>query len=144
MVSSGAKVLVQWLLLAICLMALVGGGSATTLCNIDPSKLFDCLPAVSGESPPPPNKNCCAVIHHANLTCLCDYKAALRALKIDPAHAVELPKKCGLNKPWKCNGKVSNFSTRAIGVFRFHCCILCCIFGYVWFHVTYASLTIDY
>lgn len=104
MALSRAKVLVQCVLLAICLVALVGRGRAMTLCKVDSDKLGICLPAVTGKSPPPPSENCCSIIKQADLPCLCSYKEVLRAFKIDPASAVELPEKCGLKKPRECQG----------------------------------------
>ncbi|PON38710.1 Bifunctional inhibitor/plant lipid transfer protein/seed storage helical domain containing protein [Parasponia andersonii] len=107
MAWNGDKVVVQWILLAICLIALLGRGSAITLCNIDSKQLTVCLPALSGKSL---DENCCALVHQANLPCLCKYKAALPAFGFDPERAMELPQKCGLKTPLECHGKVPKSS----------------------------------
>ncbi|KAK8313153.1 hypothetical protein V6Z12_D01G090000 [Gossypium hirsutum] len=53
-----------------------------------------CKPAVTGENPPPPTKECCSLIKQADLTCLCNYKDALPAFQIEPSRAFALPQKC--------------------------------------------------
>ncbi|KAL5548519.1 hypothetical protein UlMin_003750 [Ulmus minor] len=102
----GAKVvLVKWAL-AICFMMLVSTKtSAVVLCDVDSNNLPECRPAVSGNSPSPPSEKCCAIVHQANLPCLCNYKSVLPAFGIDPVQAMELPKKCGLKTPRECHGK---------------------------------------
>lgn len=103
MANMDSKVLVT-----IILVALLSQASATNLCNIDSTKLAQCLPALTGKSPKPPTPACCEVVHHANLPCFCSYLSVLPAYGIDPAHAVELPKKCGRRTPRECHGKSLN------------------------------------
>ncbi|XP_034212899.1 putative lipid-transfer protein DIR1 [Prunus dulcis] len=92
--------------MAIFLIALVGGARAVSICNIDSAKLNECRPAVTGNSPKPPTKKCCDVVHQANLPCLCNYKSAFPAFGINPALAMALPKKCGMSTPRECHGKI--------------------------------------
>ncbi|KAG6637703.1 putative lipid-transfer protein DIR1 [Carya illinoinensis] len=103
MARIGGKTLVPYVGVAVILLiALVGGAKATAICNIDSTKLNQCLPAVSGQSPPPPSKQCCSVVRLANLPCLCSYKSVLPAIGINPVYALALPKKCGLKTPPEC------------------------------------------
>ncbi|XVF77308.1 hypothetical protein PTKIN_Ptkin14bG0032400 [Pterospermum kingtungense] len=103
---AGEKFLVHCLL-AMLLIALVEGAKEPAVCNIPLTKLDLCHPAVTGEHPPPPTKQCCGLIKQANLTCLCDYKASLPAMNINPTKAFALPKICKCNQPIpaKCKGK---------------------------------------
>lgn len=103
MARTSSKVLAQVVVVMV-LIAMVGGSSAATICNIDTSKLAECLPAVSGRSPPPPTKACCTALLSADLHCLCNYKSALPAFGINPALAMALPKKCGGSLPPNCKG----------------------------------------
>ncbi|KAI9186404.1 hypothetical protein LWI28_016895 [Acer negundo] len=95
------------LLVGIWLIALVLVGGKTTafpICNIDSTEMMNqCLPSVSGKSPKPPSKQCCAAVRKAKLPCLCGYKNVLPALGIQPKLALALPKKCGLATPPECN-----------------------------------------
>ncbi|KAJ7963708.1 Protease inhibitor/seed storage/lipid transfer protein family protein [Quillaja saponaria] len=100
----------KWAGILVLLLALLSGASAHananagSICNIDSHKLTCCLPAVSGNySPPPPTKQCCFVLRHSNLPCLCSYKTLLPALGINPKHAFALPGKCGLKTPPECH-----------------------------------------
>ncbi|KAK7395184.1 hypothetical protein VNO78_15731 [Psophocarpus tetragonolobus] len=97
---SSSKTLVQWLV-ATLFIALLGGAQGVALCNIDSSQLQLCRAAASGQNPPPPNAQCCAVIRQANLPCLCKYKSVLPIYGINPQKALALPPKCGLQSP-KC------------------------------------------
>lgn len=102
------RVFVKWVV-AVLLIALVGGARAVSVCNIDTKQLNPCMPAVTGESPPQPSKKCCKVISKANLPCLCSYKNVLPAVGINPKNALALPKKCGLETPPECKRKYSYF-----------------------------------
>ncbi|KAL5735820.1 hypothetical protein ACOSQ2_030608 [Xanthoceras sorbifolium] len=94
------------LLVGIWLIALVGWATAFSICNIDSTQMMNqCLPAVTGKSPKPPSKQCCAVVRRANLPCLCGYKAVLPGLGIQPKPALALPQKCGLATPPECHCK---------------------------------------
>ncbi|KAL0294036.1 UNVERIFIED_CONTAM: Upstream activation factor subunit UAF30 [Sesamum calycinum] len=91
-------------------VALVNGEAAaaatpSTICNVRVSELVQCLPAITGKSPPPPTKSCCSVISKANLHCLCNYKSEISKFGVDPAKALALPKKCGLKAPRECTKK---------------------------------------
>ncbi|KAL1566983.1 putative lipid-transfer protein DIR1 [Salvia divinorum] len=101
------------LLAAVCALALLavsaladGSASVTatpsTICSVSVSELAQCLPAITGKSPPRPTKECCGVMKKANLRCLCNYKAQFANFGIDPAKAMALPKKCGRNLPRQC------------------------------------------
>ncbi|KAJ4725199.1 Protease inhibitor/seed storage/lipid transfer protein family protein [Melia azedarach] len=104
MAKTASKVLVQRFV-AMFLIALVNGAMAMSICNIDSSKMKLCLPAVNGNSPPPPTKQCCAVVHGAHLPCLCGYRNILPAFGINPKHALALPNKCGFETPPECRRK---------------------------------------
>ncbi|KAK9091947.1 hypothetical protein Syun_026858 [Stephania yunnanensis] len=81
----------------------IGGANGVAICGMESSELAQCLPAVR---PPgaPPTPGCCGVMHHADLHCLCTFKAVLPGLGIDPALAMALPKKCGIAAPPECGG----------------------------------------
>ncbi|XVF77304.1 hypothetical protein PTKIN_Ptkin14bG0033200 [Pterospermum kingtungense] len=107
MAMAGEKFLVHCLL-AMLLIALVEGAKELTVCNTPLMELEkQCLPAVTGEHPPAPTEKCCGLIKQANLTCLCDYKAALPTMNINPTQAFALPKLCKCDQPIppKCKGK---------------------------------------
>ncbi|XP_021906109.1 putative lipid-transfer protein DIR1 [Carica papaya] len=101
---TSSKVLVWWVVTALVLvMALMGAArGATGLCSIDPNKLDLCRAAVTGESPPPPTRQCCRVVRKADLPCLCSYKSVLPAFGINPTNAFALPAKCGIKTPPQC------------------------------------------
>ncbi|KAI3408059.1 AAI domain-containing protein [Psidium guajava] len=101
--KSSRKRLMLGLALAL-LVAMVGGAKATTVCKIPTDQLALCLPAVTGDRPTPPTKQCCKVISKADMRCLCRYRSALQNFGIKPANAMALPKKCGLKAPPKCPG----------------------------------------
>ncbi|KAF8409663.1 hypothetical protein HHK36_005742 [Tetracentron sinense] len=86
------------------LIAILGGAKAMNICNMDSNQLAECLPAMRGPSPSPPTKGCCAVMRVADMHCLCTYKYLLPTVGVDPALAMALPKKCGLNPPPECGG----------------------------------------
>ncbi|KAK8527156.1 hypothetical protein V6N13_085010 [Hibiscus sabdariffa] len=52
------------------LIAVVEGTDGPIICNIALNKLGQYRPAVTGKYPPPPTRQCCSLIKHANLTCL--------------------------------------------------------------------------
>lgn len=90
------------------------GEKGVIMCKTDTIKLSLCRPAVSGRHPPPPTEACCAVVRHANLPCLCNYKSLLPAIGIDPKKAISLLDKCGLTIPLQC---LDNFETFHIPTF---------------------------
>lgn len=81
---------------------------ATEICNIDTAELAECLPAVTGRSPPPPTRRCCKAIRHADMSCLCRYQSILPAMGIPPGNAFALPKKCRMKSRPRCRGKDRN------------------------------------
>ncbi|KAI4307933.1 hypothetical protein L6164_031057 [Bauhinia variegata] len=103
MAHSGKAFLVQWLVAAL-FVALLGGAKAYLFCGLSSTKLNLCRPAITGESPPLPTEECCAVVYFADLACLCRYKFILLAFGINPIHALALPTKCGLKTPPECRG----------------------------------------
>ncbi|GMJ05055.1 hypothetical protein like AT5G55410 [Hibiscus trionum] len=107
MAMSGEKLLVQCMVATLLLIAVVEATDGPMICNIALNKLGQCRPAVTGKNPPPPTKQCCSLIKHANLNCLCKFKSALPALKIEPYRAFALPRKCKSNQPVppQCKGK---------------------------------------
>uniref|UniRef100_A0A7N0VMU7 Bifunctional inhibitor/plant lipid transfer protein/seed storage helical domain-containing protein n=1 Tax=Kalanchoe fedtschenkoi TaxID=63787 RepID=A0A7N0VMU7_KALFE len=93
-----------WILLGVLVvMAIASEAGDTKICNIVPSRLSLCRPAVSGKSPQPPTRRCCRLLRAADLKCLCDYKEMLPAVGINPELAMALPEKCGLTLPVGCN-----------------------------------------
>ncbi|KAK3427257.1 putative lipid-transfer protein DIR1 [Eucalyptus grandis] len=100
--KSSGKSLILGLALVL-LVAMMGGAKATTICKIPTDKLTFCLPAVAGDHPSPPTKQCCKVISKADMPCLCQYRSVLPNYGIKPANAMALPKKCGLKAPPKCS-----------------------------------------
>nr|KYP51595.1 hypothetical protein KK1_026623 [Cajanus cajan]KYP51597.1 hypothetical protein KK1_026625 [Cajanus cajan] len=75
-----------------------------TICNVSVDNLLKCKPAATPPNPTPPSKECCDVLSHANLPCLCTYKNSplLPLYGIDPDLAVQLPAKCNIPNPPKC------------------------------------------
>ncbi|KAH6775796.1 hypothetical protein C2S52_013357 [Perilla frutescens var. hirtella] len=110
MAELGSKFLVVCTVAAL-IVALANGdaevtATPSTICNITVSGLAQCLPAITGKSPPRPTKSCCAVMKKANLRCLCNYKSQFTNFGIDPNNAMALPKKCGRKLPLECTKKV--------------------------------------
>ncbi|KAG8365124.1 hypothetical protein BUALT_Bualt18G0071700 [Buddleja alternifolia] len=95
--------------LAAVLIASATGDAAaatpSTVCNVKVSELAECIPAITGKSPPWPTKSCCSVMHKANLHCFCNFKSELKKYGVDPNNAMKLPGKCGLKLPRECNKK---------------------------------------
>lgn len=81
----------------------VGGNEAPTkVCNVPIDELAQCLPAITGKSPPEPSKGCCDALGKADLRCLCNHKSEISKYA-NPAKAMELPKKCGCKRlPHEC------------------------------------------
>ncbi|KAI5674739.1 hypothetical protein M9H77_15103 [Catharanthus roseus] len=80
-------------------------GLNSIVCKVKVSELAECLPAIAGNSPPKPTKECCDVLKKADLHCLCRHKSDLSKFGANPAKALELPKKCGLKAPQECQTK---------------------------------------
>ncbi|TYI85325.1 hypothetical protein E1A91_D05G432700v1 [Gossypium mustelinum] len=106
MAKVSEKLMVYCLVAIFVVIAMVEGAKGATICNIPSSRLNLCWPAVTGRYPPPPTKQCCLLIKHADLNCLCNFKDALPAFNINPSRAFALPKKCkyNLHIPPKCRG----------------------------------------
>ncbi|MED6205569.1 hypothetical protein PIB30_018740 [Stylosanthes scabra] len=100
MAHTGGNAMMKWVVAAL-VIAFLGGevAQAIVICKINTDNLTVCRAAVTGNRPPPPNQKCCNLIRRANITCLCEYKPALPALGINPANAMALPGKCGMQKP---------------------------------------------
>ncbi|KAL8509843.1 hypothetical protein ACS0TY_016895 [Phlomoides rotata] len=98
------KIGVSLVLLLICtvVIATVNGEGDASVCNVKVSELVECLPAITGKSPPPPTKGCCSVMGRADLQCFCNYKSQFAKYGVDPAKAMLLPGKCGRNLPKQC------------------------------------------
>ncbi|RYR45395.1 hypothetical protein Ahy_A07g031231 [Arachis hypogaea] len=92
MAHTSGNTMMKWLVAAL-VIAFLGGevAQAVVICNINTDNLGVCRAAVTGNRPPPPNKQCCALVRGANIPCLCTYKSALPALGINPANALALP-----------------------------------------------------
>lgn len=84
------------------LIAIARGAINSTICNVDSTELAQCLPTISGKSPPPPTKGCCKVVRRVDMKCLCNYKSVLPSFGANPKLAMALPKKCGMKKRSKC------------------------------------------
>lgn len=105
--KTASRVLVQRVMAFLFIASSVNGGAmAISICSIESSKMNLCLPAVSGKSPTQPTEQCCAVVSGAKLSCLCSYKNLLPAFGINPKYALALPKKCGLETPPECRGRL--------------------------------------
>ncbi|KAL7103386.1 hypothetical protein ACP275_08G176000 [Erythranthe tilingii] len=76
--------------------------AATTICNVRFSELAECIPAITGKTPAWPTRVCCSVICKADLHCFCKYKSEFEKFGVDPANALALPTKCGLELPRGC------------------------------------------
>lgn len=100
-----AKVLLLLLLLLVSLASSQPTGLNSIVCKVKVSELAECLPAIAGNSPPKPTKECCDVLKKADLHCLCKHKSDLSKFGANPAKALELPKKCGLKAPQECQTK---------------------------------------
>lgn len=104
--SSSPKIMV----VALVLIGMVSQGvvfqvsNAQSICKVSISGLMSCKPAVTAPNPSPPSANCCSVLSHADLQCLCSYKNSnlLPSLGIDPNLAMQLPQKCKLPHPANC------------------------------------------
>ncbi|WOG98527.1 hypothetical protein DCAR_0417870 [Daucus carota subsp. sativus] len=103
MPSTGISV--SCLMALVVLVAVVSADKAPTICNVGVSELGHCLPAITGDKPSWPTKDCCKVMHKVNLPCLCNYKDKFLKYGISPKNALALPKKCGLKLPKQCRGK---------------------------------------
>ncbi|CAN6806851.1 unnamed protein product [Brassica oleracea] len=66
------------------------------ICNTDTNDLQKCSPAVTGNSPPAPRPDCCAVAMSADLECLCRY---LSLSGIDPSKIKSVLASCGVGNP---------------------------------------------
>ncbi|KAK6132991.1 hypothetical protein DH2020_033282 [Rehmannia glutinosa] len=106
MVKPSNTLVLIWTLAAIVVAAVNGDDAAaatpTTICNVKVTELAECIPAITGKSPPGPTKKCCSVMRKTNLRCLCDYKSEFTKFGVDPKNAMALPKKCGLKLPREC------------------------------------------
>lgn len=97
------------LVVAMIFIASVSGAGAkqtpTRVCNVTIAELAECLPAITGKSPPKPSKNCCNALGKADLHCLCNHKSELSKYGANPAKAMELPKKCNLELRNECQAR---------------------------------------
>ncbi|KAF8116916.1 hypothetical protein N665_0014s0175 [Sinapis alba] len=66
------------------------------ICNTDTNDLQKCYPAVTGNSPPAPGPDCCAVAKAADLECLCLY---LTGSGIDSSKLKSVLASCGVSNP---------------------------------------------
>ncbi|KAL5700162.1 hypothetical protein ACHQM5_025643 [Ranunculus cassubicifolius] len=89
------------LLGAVFMVAMVGGATAMNICGINTDVASGCLPAIRSPTTAP-TQACCECIRNADIPCLCKYTYLLRTLGIDPAIAMELPKKCNISPVPTC------------------------------------------
>ncbi|XP_010449664.1 PREDICTED: putative lipid-transfer protein DIR1 [Camelina sativa] len=94
-------ILLQFAVLAI-VLTIVKEATSIPICNIDTNDLEKCRAAVSGNNPPAPGPDCCAVARSVNLQCLCPYKPYLSSFGINPSKVRPLLAKCGINSPPSC------------------------------------------
>ncbi|CAH8279763.1 unnamed protein product [Arabidopsis lyrata] len=101
---NNTRILMQFSALAVVLTAAIMVKEATSIpiCNIETNDLGKCGPAFTGNNPPPPGPDCCAVVKAANLQCLCPYKPFLSRFGIDPSKVRPLLANCGVNTPPSC------------------------------------------
>lgn len=92
------------LVVVVVVAALISVNGQSSTCNVSMSDLLTCKPAVTPPNPTPPSQQCCSVLSHADLPCLCSYKNSplLPSLGIDPKLALQLPAKCNLPHPPNC------------------------------------------
>ncbi|CAH2069861.1 unnamed protein product [Thlaspi arvense] len=96
--KNNIRILMQFTALAMVLTAamMVEKAKSIPVCNIDTNDLEKCRGAVTGNSPPPPGPDCCAVVKAANLECLCPY---LSISRIDPSKIKAVLASCGAKNP---------------------------------------------
>lgn len=99
--KNNTRILMQFTALAMVLTAamLIEEAKSIRLCNVDSSDLEKCRPAVTGNNPPPPGPDCCAVVKAANLECACRYKSYLSSYGINPSKAKTVIARCGAKVP---------------------------------------------
>ncbi|KAJ0261634.1 Bifunctional inhibitor/plant lipid transfer protein/seed storage helical domain-containing protein [Hirschfeldia incana] len=96
--NNDTRILMQFAVLAMVLISpiMVKEVTSLTVCKIDTNDMQKCRPAVSGNNPPPPVNECCAMVKSADLACFCRYKFYLPILGIDPSKIAALVAKCGV------------------------------------------------
>ncbi|XP_010482992.1 PREDICTED: putative lipid-transfer protein DIR1 [Camelina sativa] len=98
MEKNNTRSFLKFAALAIVLAALVLMEKPTSIpaCNINANYLENCRPAVTGDNPPSPSKECCLVLQAANLECICRSKSYLPVLGVYPSKVQDLLSKCGV------------------------------------------------
>ncbi|XP_050229438.1 putative lipid-transfer protein DIR1 [Mercurialis annua] len=90
----------QFLMLAILVIAMVNIGEAIQVCNVDHFDLLShCHPVATVTPAPTPTKECCDVVQRTDLPCLCKYKDMLPIFGVEYSRAYEVPSKCGITPP---------------------------------------------
>ncbi|CAL9243662.1 unnamed protein product [Arabidopsis halleri] len=107
--TNNTRTLVKFAALVTVLAALVLMEEPTSIpaCNINVNHLEKCRPAITGDNPPSPRKECCEVLQAANLECICRFKSFLPVLAVYPSKVQALLSKCGVTTiPPACQGKI--------------------------------------
>ncbi|KAG7538039.1 Bifunctional inhibitor/plant lipid transfer protein/seed storage helical domain superfamily [Arabidopsis suecica] len=96
--TNNTRTLVKFAALVTVLAALVLMEEPTSIpaCNINANHLEKCHPAITGDNPPSPRKECCEVLQAANLECICRFKSFLPVLAVYPSKVQALLSKCGV------------------------------------------------
>ncbi|EOA14251.1 hypothetical protein CARUB_v10027409mg [Capsella rubella] len=108
--TNDTRSFVKFAALAIVLAALVlmEKPSSIPACNINANYLEKCRPAIIGDTPLSPGRECCEVLQNANLECICRSKSYLPVFAVYPSKVHALLSKCGVTTiPASCQASDS-------------------------------------
>ncbi|XP_018467069.2 putative lipid-transfer protein DIR1 [Raphanus sativus] len=97
--KNNTKILIAALVMVVTAAMMIEEAKSIPICNVNTNDLKKCSPAVTGNNPPPPTPQCCAVAKTANLECLCPY---FTRSGIDSAKIKTLGANCGITKKPSC------------------------------------------
>ncbi|CAH8389844.1 unnamed protein product [Eruca vesicaria subsp. sativa] len=97
--KNNTKILITALVMVATAAMMIEEAKSTLICGVDTNDLQKCRPAVTGNNPPPPTPECCAVAKAANLECLCPF---LSRSGLDPSKIKALGANCGITNSPSC------------------------------------------